>query len=84
MKHYMLSTIDNPFDYSTQFEDWFRFDTIENSYNSCGKLARMLVLSDQMTDEEVEALKEEAIDKIVKYDPFGKFIKIEVNDDDED
>ena len=71
----MLTTIDNPYDYFTQFNDWFLFD-IEKGYNSCSRLARIARISDQMTDEETNLEIERAIDEIIKYDFMNIYKKV--------
>lgn len=71
----MLTTIDNPYDYFTQFDDWFSFD-IEKGYNSCSRLARIARISDQMTDEEINLEIERAIDEIIKYDFMNIYKKV--------
>ena len=72
---YMLTTIDNPFDPFTQFDEWRRFDE-DKGYFTCGYLGRIantaLALSDNEYAEEVNS----AIDEIVDLDPFGLYIKL--------
>ena len=52
-KECMLTTIDNPFDPFEQFTSWLMFD-IEKGYNSCSYLARIVNLSDDMTQKEMD------------------------------
>lgn len=66
-KFAMLTTIDNPFDPFTQFDDWFQFDVIKG-YNSCSYLARIARISDAMTEEEKVKEINRAIDEIIQYD----------------
>ena len=63
----MLTTIDNPYDPFTQFENWFQFDVLKG-YNSCAYLGRIARTSDAMTDEEQLRETERAIDAICKLD----------------
>ena len=44
----MLTTFDNPFDPFEQFTSWLLFDD-EKGYNTCGKLARIVELSEDMS-----------------------------------
>ena len=46
-----LTTVDNPYDPFKEFDKWFVFDVVKG-YNSCGYLARIATVSDQLTDEE--------------------------------
>lgn len=70
-----LTTIDNPFDPFTQFDDWFLFDT-EKGYNSCSRLDRVTNLSDEMSEVEVNKEIERAIDEIIKYDFLNVYKKV--------
>ena len=63
----MLTTVDNPFDPFEQFIAWRLFD-LEHGYNSCERLARFVHISDDMSDEEVNASIKQAIDNIIKHD----------------
>ena len=69
-----LTTVDNPYDPFTQFDDWFIFDT-EKGYNSCSRLDRVAHISDDMSEAEVNAEIERAIDDIIKYDFLNIFKK---------
>ena len=71
----MLTTIDNPVNPFEQFTSWFLFD-IEKGYNSCSYLARIAKLTDDMTEDEVDAEIERAINEIIKYDFTNKFIRV--------
>ena len=70
-----LTTVDNPFDPFTQFDDWFLFDT-EKGYNSCSRLDRITNLSDEMSEVEVNEEIERAIDEIIKYDFLNVYKKV--------
>jgi len=71
----MLSTVDNPYNPYENFDEWYLFD-MDKGYNSCGRLARIAQLSDDMSDEEVDAETERAIDLIIKNDFLNLFIKV--------
>lgn len=70
-----LTTVDNPFDYFTQFRSWFSFDE-SAGYHTTGYLARVALTSDQFSDEENNREIERAIDEIIKYDPFNIYKKV--------
>lgn len=70
----MLTTIDNPFNPFEQFTQWLLFDD-EKGYNTCGKIARIVELFDDMTQKEEEEAIEKAIDEIILHDPFNIYIK---------
>ena len=65
LKQCALTTVDNPFDFFTQFNDWLAYD-IEFGYDCCGKLARVTNNDDDsMTQREIFADTERAIDLII-------------------
>lgn len=74
-----LTTFDNPFDPFEQFTSWFLFD-VEKGYNSCSRLMRIAKITDDMSQEEVDAENERAIDEIIKYDFMNIYKKVTRND----
>ena len=72
---YMITTVDNPFDYFTQFDEWFQFDR-EHNYNTCGYLARIANVSDELSEADYALEIERAIDEIIKYDFLGIYMKV--------
>lgn len=75
----MLTTTDNPFDPFDQFISWFMYD-IEKGYYSCSRLARIARIEDEMTEQEVDAEIERAIDELIKLDFTDKYKKVERNE----
>lgn len=77
MKPYevMLSTSDNPFNPFDDFENWLAFDR-EKDYKSCELLARNAIISDEMSQFEIDDEVERAIDEIIKYDPLDIYVKV--------
>ena len=71
----MLTTIDNPFNPFDDFENWRMFD-IEKQYYTCERLARIVNLSEEMSQSEVDAETERAIDEIIKYDVEDIYQKV--------
>ncbi len=74
-KDCMLTTFDNPYNPFDQFTLWLMFDK-EKGYNSCELLARIVDLSDDLSEKEVDEATERAIDEIIKYDPFNIYMKV--------
>lgn len=66
----MLTTIDNPFNPFTHFDEWFAFDE-EKGYHTCQFLARISRASSDMSDSDYERENERAIDEIVKFNVRG-------------
>lgn len=73
---YMLTTIDNPYDPFDEFTLWQMFDK-EQGYNTCEYLARMVepLLSDDLSDKEVEEITNAVINDIIKHDPLHIYVK---------
>ena len=71
----MLTTIDNPYSPFDNYSEWLMFD-IEKKYNTCEKLARLVVLSDEMTQKEEEEAYDDAMDKLIECDFMGIYMKI--------
>lgn len=75
IKDCMLTTFDNPYDPFDQFTLWLLFDK-EKGYNTCEHLARIVQLSDDFTEKEIDDETERAIDEIIKYDPLNIYKKV--------
>ena len=75
MSAVMLTTIDNPFNPFTQWDDWLRYDE-DKKYYTCGYLARIAKVADDLTDEENDRLTEYAIDEIVQLNINGLYKKV--------
>lgn len=72
---FAITTVDNPFDPFTQFNEWFLFD-IQKGYNTCSYLDRIAKTSLAFTDQENEEEIERAIDEIIKYDFLNIYKKV--------
>ena len=75
----MLTTIDNPFNPFTNFEQWFDYDC-EKGYYSCSYLARIAKTSDMLSEKENDEEIERAIDEIIQYNPLGIYVKVKENE----
>lgn len=80
MANVMLSTIDNPYNPFTEFDEWYAFDEIkarqEDRPTCCSYLARMFLESDDISDKELEEVTEAVIDDICELNLTGKFVKV--------
>ena len=72
---YMLTTFDNPYNPFDQFTAWFLYDQ-EKGYNTCSYLARIAKIDNEMTQAEVDAETNRAIDEIIKYDFLNIYKKV--------
>jgi len=70
-----VTTLDNPYDYFTQFDEWYAFDT-EKGYNTCAYLARIAKTSKEMSEADYEQAVNDAVDEIVRLNITGNYKKI--------
>lgn len=75
MEVHMLTTVDNPYDPFTQFNEWFAFDTREG-YHTSSFLARIVRTSDSLSEADQNLALEEAINEIVKENVNGLYKKV--------
>lgn len=71
----MLTTIDNPFNPFTQFDEWFAFDE-SKGYHTCGYLARITKASDELSQIDEDLAIESAIDEIIRLNILGIYKKV--------
>ena len=71
----MLTTSDNPYNPFTDFTSWLLYDS-EKGYNSCGYLARIAKLTEDMTQIEKNQEIERAIDEIIAINPLPIWQKV--------
>lgn len=75
-KYYYLTTVDNPYSPSTQFDEWLAYD-MQKGYNSCGHLSRAVEskTSDfgSLTQEEQTSLIRSTVLEIVKENIIGLY-----------
>jgi len=74
----MLSTIDNPYDPFTQWDEWLSFD-IFNGHRTCEYLDRVCVTSDDLSDSVQKEDILNAMNTIIKEDPLGIYILVRPN-----
>lgn len=81
MREVMLTTIDNPYDPFTEFDEWFAYDE-GKGYHTCQYLGRIARSTENFLMEDEQKYAEEAIDEIIKYNILGIYKKVvkEVNE----
>ena len=72
---YMLTTVDNPFDPFTRFEEWYEYD-VSMGYNSSAFLARVANVSDDLSLPDQVIAIQHAIDEIVQENECGMWRKV--------
>lgn len=75
MEDCMLTTLDNPYNPFTQFNEWFAFDT-QKGYHTCSYLARIAKTSNDLSDADNEAAIDEAMNEILRFNLTGNYIKV--------
>lgn len=71
----MLTTVDNPFNPLTDWDDWYNYDE-SKGYCTSGYLARIIKTSNELGEEEQDEAIEVAIDEIIELNPDGFYKKV--------
>lgn len=74
-KDCMLTTFDNPYNPFDDFTLWMMYDK-EHGYDTCERLARIAKLSDDMSQDEIDAETDRAMDEIIFYDFLNIYKKV--------
>lgn len=74
-EQYMLTTVDNPYDPFTRYDEWLQYDT-EKSYFTPQYLARVVVMSEEQSEEDQDQAIYDAIDEIVRMNVIGLYRKV--------
>lgn len=72
---YMLSTVDNPYNPFTHWDEWLEFDT-SHDYYTAAFLARVTRSSTELSDADQELAINQAIDEIVSENALGLYVKV--------
>lgn len=75
MAAHMLSTVDNPYNPFTHWDEWWAHD-IAQGHNTAGLLARIAINSDELSDADQEVANEDAINEILREDARGIYIRV--------
>lgn len=71
----MLTTLDNPYNPFTQYEDWNAFDS-QVGYHTPEYLARIVVTSDALSPADQNDAIEQAIEEIVMFNLTGNYVRV--------
>ena len=71
----MLTTIDNPYSPFDQYEEWYTWDK-NKGYHTPEFLARIAIVSEELSDTDYNMAIEFAIDEIVKENVTGLYKKV--------
>lgn len=74
----MLTTVDNPFNPFTQYDEWLVYD-MRMGHNTNALLARITVTSDELSDADQDSAIEQAMDEIVRENVSGLHRKVQRN-----
>ena len=76
MADVMLTTIDNPYNPFTEWNEWLQFD-LAMGYDTSGYLARVTITSDELSEADQDWAIEDEIDEIVRENVLGIYKKVE-------
>lgn len=71
----MLTTIDNPWDPFTHYDEWYQYDE-HAGYHSTALLARVAITSDELSENDQLMAYEQAVDEIVRENVSGIHRKV--------
>lgn len=75
MARYMLTTVDNPYDPFTEWDDWYLFDSIAG-YHTPSFLGRIVRESPDMSEADQVLAVQDAIEEIVRENVSGLYRKV--------
>lgn len=75
VKEYMLTTIDNPWNPFTHFDEWYKTDLIKG-YNTLGYVARIAKTSSNMDNETYLNCINNAIEEILTLNPVNIYYRV--------
>lgn len=70
-KELRITTVDNPYNPFTQWEQWLLFDT-RSGYHTSNRLAKVSTISEQLSEDEVYDTVERGIEELMKFGAIDK------------
>lgn len=88
----MITTMDNPYNYWTEFDEWYAFDTshgyeiLGQPYNTLNYIARIANTDSDMSPKDYNEAVNHAVDEIFRLNLTGNYKKIykEENDNNDE
>ena len=74
-KEFVLTTVDNPYNPFTEPDEWYQYDAT-CGHGASALVARLAATSWALSDEENDAIIDEAINRIILEDPTGLYKKV--------
>lgn len=74
----MLTTLDNPYNPFTHFEEWYAYD-VSQGYHTCSYLARVVKDVSDLDEEQADVEINKSIEEIVTLNLLGNYCKITIN-----
>jgi hypothetical protein len=75
MAEHMITTVDNPFDPFTQWEEWYAFDE-RAGYHTTAFVARVLTTSHELSEADQLLAYELAVKEIADYNVLGIYKRV--------
>ena len=75
MTEHMLTTVDNPFDPFTEYDEWHAYD-VRAGYHTASFLARVVITSPELSDADQSIAIEYAIDEIIRENVNGMYRRV--------
>lgn len=72
---FMLTTVDNPFDPFTRFDEWLAYDT-RLGYGTASMLDRIAFVSGDISEPDQKLAIQQAIDEVVAENVSGMWKKV--------
>lgn len=74
----MLTTIDNPWNPFTHFDEWKEFDLVNNhnTYETLAILGSFGLLQSRLSEAEFDEHVVNTMNRLIEEDPLGRFIKV--------
>lgn len=82
MTEHMLTTVDNPFDPTKNFDEWHAYDQAAG-YHTMAFLARVVKTSHELSESDQDLAIEDAIEEIVRENVLGIYRLVAVDQNSE-